>query len=33
MITHVSGFGMGVGRFSRILGEVGVLAMLRCGDG
>jgi hypothetical protein len=27
MIARVSGFGMGVGRFSRPLGGVGVLAM------
>jgi hypothetical protein len=27
MITRASGLGMGVGRFSRLLGGVGVLAM------
>jgi hypothetical protein len=31
MIVRASGFGMGVGRFSRLLRGVGVLAMLDAG--
>jgi hypothetical protein len=31
MIARASGLGMGVGRFSRLLGGVGVLAMLNAG--